>query len=293
MTRETHRGGARPARFRPPHRDRPGGKPPGDPKPDSGLERIFGRHSVRALLLARPQAVKRLLVADGGPDNAALLALAAEAQIAPEFLAPPDFQHAGGFSRDEKHQGIVAFATPRPVHTEKDFDLLAEARMVLALDQISDPQNLATMVRSAAFFGVEAILVLRDRSADVSPGVVRYAAGGAEFVKLFRVTNLSQSLEALKDFGFFVVGLDERGAATLAQTRFPEKLVLVVGAEGDGLRAKTKRYCDALTRIPGGRRGVESLNAGVATAIAMAEVFRLAAPPADVDGEPVPLLPNS
>ena len=106
------------------------------------------------------------------------------------------------------------------------------------------------------------------------PTSVRHAVGGVEFVKIFRVTNLSQSLDALKDFGFFVVGLDERGEKTLADTSFPERVVLVVGAEGDGLRAKTKKYCDALVRIPGGRRGVESLNAGVATAIAMAEVFR-------------------
>lgn len=229
---------------------------------------------MRGVFLGRPGAVRRLVIAGDGRDHGEFLTLAQEADLQPEFLPTPDFLHLGAFTRDEKHQGVLIFAEPRPVYDKKDFDRLETARMVLALDQISDPQNLATMVRSAAFFGVDAVIVLRDRSADVSASVVRYAAGGAEFVDFFRVTNLSQSLDALKDLGFHVVGLDERGERTLAETTFPDKLVLVVGAEGDGLRAKTKKYCDALVRIPGGRRGVESLNAGVATAVAMAEVFR-------------------
>ena len=71
-----------------------------------------------------------------------------------------------------------------------------------------------------------------------------------------------------------MIGLDERGEKTLAETVFPEKIVFVVGAEGEGLRPKTKKYCDALVRIPGGREGLESLNAGVATAVAVAEILR-------------------
>jgi 23S rRNA (guanosine2251-2'-O)-methyltransferase len=103
---------------------------------------------------------------------------------------------------------------------------------------------------------------------------VRYAVGGAEFVKIFQIVNLSQSLEELKKAGYWVYGLDERGEKTLAQTSFPEKTVFVVGAEGEGLRQKTKKYCDELVRIPGGRQGLESLNAAVAATLAMAEITR-------------------
>ena len=78
----------------------------------------------------------------------------------------------------------------------------------------------------------------------------------------------------LKHSGFWVLGLDERGEKTLAATDFPEKLIFVVGAEGEGLRPKTKKYCDSLVRIPGGRPGLESLNAGVAATIALSEIFR-------------------
>ena len=245
--------------------------PRGDP---TGLERVFGKHSVRAVLLARPRAVRRMVIARDEGYHEDLAALAVENGLTPDYVDWPEFLRLGSFTKEERHQGVFLLAEPRPVLSERDFDQLDAARMVLALDQISDPQNLATMIRCAAFFGVDAILVLRDRSADLSSGVVRHAVGGAEFVKMFRVTNLSQSLDALKDQGFWVAGLDERGDATLAQTTFPEKVVLVIGAEGDGLRAKTKKYCDALVRIPGGRDGVESLNAGISAAIAMAEVFR-------------------
>jgi 23S rRNA (guanosine2251-2'-O)-methyltransferase len=175
---------------------------------------------------------------------------------------------------DDKHQGIVALTTPRPLRTEAHLDELADARVVLALDQISDPQNLGTILRSAAFFGVDALLVMKNRAAEVSPLVARVAVGGAELVPIFRVTNLARSLEILKGLGFWIYGLDERGDASLAQTEFDEKTVLVVGAEGEGLRHRTKQLCDALVRIPGGRAGLESLNAGVATAVALAEVFR-------------------
>jgi 23S rRNA (guanosine2251-2'-O)-methyltransferase len=243
-------------------------------QPSANLERIFGKHSVRAVFLTRPRAIRRLIIAGDESYHADFIEMAERAGVKPEFLTWPEFDRLGHFTKDEKHQGIFILAEPRRIYAEKDFDSLAEARVVLALDQISNPQNFATILRSAAFFGVEAVIVLRDRSVDVSSEVVRYAVGGAEFVKIFRVTNLSQGLAELKDLGFAVIGLDERGEKTLAETVFPEKIVFVVGAEGEGLRPKTKKYCDALVRIPGGRPGLESLNAGVATAVAVAEIFR-------------------
>jgi 23S rRNA (guanosine2251-2'-O)-methyltransferase len=256
---------------------KPAAHPPRPKQPQqlpTNLERIFGKHSVRAVFLTRPRTVKRLIIAGDESYHTEFIEMAERAGIKPEFLAWPEFERLGHFTKDEKHQGIFILADPRKIYAEKDFDSLADARVVLALDQISNPQNFATILRSAAFFGVEAVIVLRDRSVDVSSEVVRYAVGGAEFVRIFRVTNLSQGLEELKDLGFAVIGLDERGEKTLAETVFPEKIVFVVGAEGEGLRPKTKKYCDTLVRIPGGRPGLESLNAGVATAVAVAEIFR-------------------
>ena len=238
------------------------------------MDKVFGKHSVRAVLLARPQTVVRLVMAGKESYHRDLIELARTAGITPEFLPWPEFRRVGGVGDDDKHQGIVALTQPRPLRTEADLDELVDARVVLALDQISDPQNLGTILRSAAFFGVDALLVMKNRAAEVSPLVARVAVGGAELVPIFRITNLARSLEILKGVGFWIYGLDERGDATLAQTEFDAKTVLVVGAEGEGLRHRTKQLCDALVRIPGGQPGLESLNAGVATAVALAEVVR-------------------
>jgi 23S rRNA (guanosine2251-2'-O)-methyltransferase len=235
---------------------------------------VYGKHSVRAVLLARPQSVTRLLLGGKESYHSDLIALARAAGIRPELVAWPEFRRLTGLGDDDKHQGAAVLTRPRPLLTEADLGRLAEAHVVLALDQISDPQNLGTILRSAAFFGVDGVLVLKNRSAEVTPLVSRVAVGGAELVDTFRVTNLARSLERLKDMGYWIYGLDERGTATLAQAEFDTRTVLVVGAEGEGLRKRTKEFCDVLVRIPGGRRGLESLNAGVATAVALAEVFR-------------------
>jgi 23S rRNA (guanosine2251-2'-O)-methyltransferase len=238
------------------------------------VDKVFGKHSVRAVLLTRPESVTRMIMAGKESYHQDLIKLARKSGVEPEMLPWPEFRRVGGVSDDDKHQGIVVLTKPRQLLTEADLNQLADASVVLALDQISDPQNLGTILRSAAFFRVDAALVLKNRAAEVSPLVARVAVGGAELVSTFRITNLARSLQILKSFGFWIYGLDERGERTLAQTEFDAKTVLVVGAEGEGLRQRTRGECDALVRIPGGQTGLESLNAGVATAVALAEVFR-------------------
>ncbi len=244
-------------------------------KRSSAMEKIFGKHSVRAVFRQRPREVQRLVLAGKESYHGEFIAAAERRGLRPEFLAWPDFLRIGEFTEDDKHQGICAFVTPRRIYGDRDLDQLAEADSLLLLDQVSNPQNFATMLRTAAFFQIPAVAVLRNRSVDVSPTVVRYAVGGAEFVKIFRVTNLSQTLTSLKKLGFWAYGLDGEAPATLAQTSFAEKSIFVIGAEGEGLRPKTRKYCDALVRIPGGQPGLDSLNAGVAAAVAMAEFRRL------------------
>jgi 23S rRNA (guanosine2251-2'-O)-methyltransferase len=238
------------------------------------VEKVYGKHSVRAVLLTRPRSVKRMIVAGKESYHADLLALARDAGVRAEMLDWPAFRRAGDFAEEDKHQGVALFTEPRPLFGERELGRLREASVVLALDQISDPQNLGTILRSAAFFGVDGVLVLKNRSAEVTPLVARVAVGGADLVPIYRVTNLARSLEILKEMGFWIYGLDERGPGTLAQTEFDPKTVLVVGAEGEGLRQRTKQTCDVLVRIPGGRQGLESLNAGVATAVALGELYR-------------------
>lgn len=226
--------------------------------------------------MTRPQAVKRVILLDGKRPvlNEEFIGLARRIDIKPEILPWEKFLQVTQLTEEENHQGVCIFTEQRAIYTESDLGMLKDARVVLALDQVSNPQNLATMLRNAAFFGVDALILLKNRSTDMTPLVTRVAVGGAEFVKIFRVINLARSLETLKKIGFWVYGLDERGEKTLAETDFADKTVFVVGAEGEGLRLRTGKFCDFLVRIPGGRPGLESLNAGVATALAFAEFFR-------------------
>lgn len=251
---------------------------PDDTEKDCGeqMEKIFGRHSVKAVFLTRPDAIRRMILLEGKKSSHTneYIELARNAGIRPEVLPWGEFLKASGLTKEEKHQGVCIFAEPRKIHNENELDSLCDDRVILALDQISNPQNLATMLRNAAFFGVDAIILLKNRSTDITPTVTRIAVGGTEFVKIFKVTNLARSLERLKKLGFWVYGLDERGEKTIAETDFDEKAVFVVGAEGEGLRLRTSKFCDMLVRIPGGRPGLESLNAGVSTAVALSEYFR-------------------
>jgi 23S rRNA (guanosine2251-2'-O)-methyltransferase len=235
-------------------------------------ELVYGKHSVRAVFLRRPGDIRRVILGGKPSYHEDTVAAARAAGIEPEFVEWPVFRRLTGLTDEDKHQGVCVFTRARRVFSEHELDRLADRHRVIALDQISDPQNLGAVLRAAAFFGADAVLLLKNRSAELTPKVARIAVGGAEFVDVYRVINLARSLDTLREHGYWVYGLDERGERTLRETEFDPQTVLVIGAEGQGLRQRTRTKCDALVRIPGGREGVESLNAAVATAIALAEM---------------------
>lgn len=244
---------------------------------------VYGKHSARAVLLTRPQTVRRLVLSGKPEYHRELTQMARAAGVSWEFIPWPEFRRLTGLSDDDKHQGVCVFTSARAIYGEHDLDRLADRSLVVALDQISDPQNLGAVLRACAFFGADAVLLLKNRSAELTPKVSRIAVGGAEFVEVFRVTNLARSLDILREYGYWVYGLDEHGEHTVQATEFDRQTVLVVGAEGQGLRQRTRTKCDRLVRIPGGREGVESLNAAVATAIALAEISSRRADPMPPD----------
>ncbi|MFL5824364.1 MAG: 23S rRNA (guanosine(2251)-2'-O)-methyltransferase RlmB [Solirubrobacteraceae bacterium] len=236
------------------------------------MEMVYGKHSARAVFLTRPHDVKRVVLGGRPEYHSDTFEAARSAGVEPELVAWPEFRRITGLTDDDKHQGVCLFTARRQVLGEHDLDRLARGRRVVALDQVSDPQNLGAVLRCAAFFGADGVLVLKNRSAELTPRVARIAVGGAELVDVYRVTNLARSLDILRDYGFWIYGLDERGERGVREAEFDAQSVLVVGAEGQGLRQRTRTKCDVLVRIPGGRQGVESLNAAVATAVALAEV---------------------
>ncbi len=129
------------------------------------MEKIFGNHSVRAIFLTRPQAVRRVILLDGKKSslNEEYIELARRARIQPEILLWDKFLRAAELTADDKHQGVCIFADPRTIFTENDLKSLCEARLILALDQITNPQNLGTILRNAAFFGADGIIKLTSR----------------------------------------------------------------------------------------------------------------------------------
>jgi 23S rRNA (guanosine2251-2'-O)-methyltransferase len=236
---------------------------------------VFGKHSVRSVFLARPESVQRVVLREGAAGYLQeFIDRARDVGIEPELVRSGEFLRLGGLHEDEKHQGVFIVADPLPVLTEYDFDTLNDEAVVIVLDQLSNPQNFGSIIRTAAFFGVDGVVWLKNRAADVDETVSRIAVGGTEFVTLFRVTNLVRALEQLKEHGFWIYGFDERGDKDLTGTTFDTRTAVVIGAEGGGLRPRTKKFCDELIKIAGGRPGLASLNASVAAGIVMAEVHR-------------------
>jgi len=170
------------------------------------------------------------------------------------------------------HQGIaVRIAPPEPVDLESFVP--SPGAVLLMLDQVTDPQNVGAILRSAAAFGAQGV-ILQDRHAPRLTGAVAKAAAGAvDRIPTARVVNLSRALDLLSDAGWRAVGLAAGGDRTLAEAMDGTPTVLVMGSEGEGLRRLVAEHCDVLASIPM-PGGFESLNVSAATAVALYEASR-------------------
>jgi 23S rRNA (guanosine2251-2'-O)-methyltransferase len=171
------------------------------------------------------------------------------------------------------HQGIALEVSPLPAVALED--MMEEASLLVVLDQVTDPHNVGAILRSAAAFGADAVVV-HDRHAPKESSIIAKSASGAlDIVPLISVTNIVYSLQDLKKEGFWIVGMAGDAPHTLAQLSedAPQKIALVMGAEGEGLRRLTYETCDYLVRLPMDNR-MESLNVSNAAAIALYELQR-------------------
>ena len=172
-----------------------------------------------------------------------------------------------------RHQGVVALADDYPFCEVDDLVARADAPVVIvALDQVTDPQNLGAIIRSAVTLGVDGVIIQKHRAAGITPSVVRASAGATEHASIARVTNLQKTLQSLSKAGLEVIGLDAGGEMDVRDLQ-PSSTgrVLVVGSEGKGLRRLVRERCDMIVQIH--QEGpMDSLNASVAAAIAMYEI---------------------
>jgi 23S rRNA (guanosine2251-2'-O)-methyltransferase len=222
---------------------------------------LYGWHSVKAALENPARKFHRLLATENALHR--LTETGMTLPITPKLTRAEEIEALVG--PDAVHQGILAEVDPL---ASPDIDELMPQGLVLVLDHITDPHNVGAILRSAAAFGVEAVIMTSRHSPEATGVLAKAASAALEHVPLITVPNLARALEALKDKNVFVVGLDSSGDADLATVPLRAPLALVVGAEGKGLRQLTRSTCDAVARIalPG---RIKSLNVSNATALAL------------------------
>ena len=185
-----------------------------------------------------------------------------------ELVEPREIDKVTG--SDAVHQGVLIEAEPlKP----KRLDALGDTRLVLVLDQVTDPHNVGAILRSAVAFGAGALITTARHSPQESGVLAKSASGALEHIDHIEVKNLADAIGELHAAGFQTIGLDSDGAAELEKTFSGEKIALVLGAEGKGLRQKTRETVTALARLdmPG---VIRSLNVSNAAAVALYAVRR-------------------
>ncbi len=227
----------------------------------SDTVRIYGLHAAEAAL-ANPRRTIRAVYAT---PNAAqrVAALTGGKRPTVHDVTPKDLDRMLG--EDTVHQGILVEAAPLP---EPGPDVLENARLVVVLDQITDPHNVGAILRSAAAFGADCLIMTARNSPPLAGAMAKAASGGLEHVPVMLPANLAQALRGLGDLGFTRVGLDSDGDHTFEELPAPERLALVLGAENRGLRRLTAENCDAICALTT-TGAIRSLNVSNAAAIAL------------------------
>lgn len=275
----------KPARKRPPARDsaRTGVTKRGQAPPerrkfeksgrDDRGQQVEGRRAVRELLVAGNRKVHELLLSTGSSDAPELAELEELAHAAGVRIKPVPADQIERRARTSAPQGVIAFAAPVPA-ADLD-DLLADPQAFLvALDGVTDPQNLGAIMRSAETAGATGIVLATHRAAGLTPAVAKAAAGALEHLPVAFVSGVPGALDRAKRAGVWCAGLDADGDQSLFELSVADApLVLVLGAEGRGLSRLARARCDVIASIP--MHGhIESLNVSAAAAVACTEIAR-------------------
>ena len=237
----------------------------------------YGIHAVDGLLRRSPDRVINLSVQADRNDKRiqALLALAMNQGVGVTRSSKRDLDAMVS----ERHQGVVATIEPLDVQvsmSEKELLVFLKARpqpLVLVLDGVTDPHNLGACLRSADAAGVDAVVTPKDNSAELNATARKVASGAADSVPLVRVTNLARTLRSLKELGLWIVGTTGEADTLLYDQDLRLPSVIVVGAEGPGMRRLTTEACDFLVKLPMAG-DVSSLNVSVATGVCLFEAVR-------------------
>jgi len=237
---------------------------------------IYGRHPVLAALEGQ-RSLNRIWITAKLRYDHRFHDLLGQAKANGTVIDEVEPQRLDQLTFRANHQGVVAQVAPHAYMELSDLIEQAKAAseqpVLIVADSITDPHNLGAIIRTAEALGAQGLVIPQRRAVGVTSTVVKVAAGALETFSVARVVNLGRALEELKAAGFWIYGTASGGSQALHTVKFSGPVVLVVGAEGDGLSMLTQRACDSLVSIPLGGN-TPSLNASVATGMALYEIFR-------------------
>ncbi len=247
----------------------------------STTERGYGVNLAASLLDYSPERVIKIFIDNDkrGSKVKALLDKANDNNVSVENCSRSDFYgllKQSGIEESAVHQGVLVEFLPAEAKDEKWLVALIkkiDAPFFLALDGVTDPHNLGACLRSANAAGVDAVIVPKDKSAGITPAVRKVACGATEMTPVVSVKNLARCLDNLRKQNIWVMGAAGEAEQSLYDLDFKGGLLIVMGAEGGGLRRLTREHCDHLFKIPM-QGSIESLNVSVATGISLFEAAR-------------------
>ena len=230
----------------------------------SEMRITLGLHPVREALRAH-RPLDKVLIAKGsaGPRIQEIVDLCRQSSIPVRFELREVLDRT---SKGVSHQDVIAFGAAHR-YVELD-EISGHANLLVVLDGVEDPHNLGAVIRTVHASGATAVVVPERRSAPLTETVARAAAGALEYLPVVRVTNVTRSLEELKQRGFWIYGLDERGDVQYDRVEYSMPAAIVLGREGKGLHENVKKHCDFLVSIPMAGE-VSSLNVSVAAGIVL------------------------
>ena len=236
---------------------------------------IFGLHAVNAALSNNKRAHDELFIT----ENNLKIANNYRSKIKKiTILDQREFKKLHG--GEKSTQGIVLKTNDFERPSLNEFlknENLNDKSVLIALDQITDPQNIGSIMRSCALFNCKGIIVAKDNAPDLTPSIYKAASGAAEIVNYFKVTNLKRTISELKKYGYWAYGFDSSNNNDSTNIKFSKKSVLVFGSEGKGIRDLVKKECDEIIKLKmqiNTYYQIDSLNVSNAASIALYEFFK-------------------
>ena len=230
---------------------------------------IYGKHSVKAALKNPYREVQRLIILDSCKN---FLQECGTLSTKPEIVDSSFFNSI--FGKSAVHQGCAIYVKKLQEYSlEELIKDTSDARPLVLLDHVTDPQNIGSILRASAVFGARAVVVTKNNSPELSPAILKAASGAVEFVPLIHVVNLVQTINYLKKHEYWCIGLDEKADKKIYETSLNGKFALIIGNEGDGMRRLTRESCDFLVQLPC-VWDFPTLNAAQAATVSLYEILR-------------------